>query len=343
MKAAVIEKPGVLTVCDIPMPEMGDYDARCEILFGATCSGTDTHLIHGRFPWPVNYPTVLGHESIGRVIEVGPKVRNFKVGDIITRVGTPPVGEYDVNWGGFAEFGMARDHWAASEDGLPRQEWDMARRCQLVPPDIDPAGATMIITWRETLSYLLRMGFSAGGSLLAIGSGGVGLSFVAHAAALDASRVGIIGNAKREAIARAAGATDYFGYKADDLEAAVNKACPDGYDFIIDAVGKSGLLDAALPFVKDGGTVGIYGIDDYGACTINPSRARGSFTYSQRHYDEEETHDQVIAFIRQGKLEAGVFLDLDSPFPLERINDAFEAVAQRKVVKALIDLSQHRG
>ena len=76
-------------------------------------------------------------------------------------------------------------------------------------------------------------------------------------------------------------------------------------------MGKSGLLDAALPLIKDGGTVGIYGIDDYGACTINPSRARGSFTYSQRHYDEAETHDQVIALIQQGKLEAGLFLDLE--------------------------------
>ncbi len=342
MKAAIIEKPGVLTVHDIPMPEMGDYDALCEILYGATCTGTDLHLIHGRFLSPLNYPTVLGHESIGRVIEVGPKVRNFKVGDIITRVGTPPVGEYDVNWGGFAEYGIARDHWVAREDGLPRQEWDVARRNQLVPPDIGPAGATMIITWRETLSYLLRMGFCAGRSLLVIGSGGVGLAFVAHAAALNASRVGTIGNAKREEVARAAGATDYFDYKAEDLEAAASKACPDGYDFIIDAVGKGGLLDAALPFVKDGGTVGIYGIDDYGACTINPSRARGSFTYSQRHYDEEEAHQQVIALIQQGKLEAGLFLDLDNPFPLERINDAFEAVAQRKVVKALVELSQDR-
>ena len=218
----------------------------------------------------------------------------------------------------------------------------MARRNQVVPPGIDPAGATMIITWRETLSYLLRTGFSAGRSLLVIGSGGVGLSFVAHAAALGASGVGTIGNAKREELARAAGATDYFDYKAQDLEAAVNTACPDGYDSIIDAVGKSGLLDAALPFVRDGGTVGIYGIDDYGACAINPSRARGSFTYSERHYDEAETHDQVINCIQQGKLEAGLFLDLGNPFPLERINDAFEAVAQRKVVKALVELSQDR-
>ena len=89
MKAAIIEKPGVLTVKEIPMPQVGEYDALCDLLYGATCTGTNQHLIAGRFPWPVRYPTILGHESVGRVVEVSAKVRYFKVGDLITRVGAP--------------------------------------------------------------------------------------------------------------------------------------------------------------------------------------------------------------------------------------------------------------
>ena len=53
MKAAIVEKPDVLVVRDVPMPEMGDYFALCEILWGATCSGTDMHIIEGRFPFPL--------------------------------------------------------------------------------------------------------------------------------------------------------------------------------------------------------------------------------------------------------------------------------------------------
>ncbi len=45
------------------------------------------------------------------------------------------------------------------------------------------------------------------------------------------------------------------------------------------------------------------------------------------------------AIVEQGKLEAGVWLDLENPFPLERIDDAFEAVARRKCVKALVQIS----
>ena len=120
MKAAIVEKPGVLTVKDIPVPEVGAYDALCVLLYGATCTGTDQHLIAGRFPWPVRYPTILGHESVGRVVEVGAKVRYFEVGALITRVGAPPAGGYSVNWGGFAEYGIAKDHRVMREDGVDR-------------------------------------------------------------------------------------------------------------------------------------------------------------------------------------------------------------------------------
>ncbi|HEY3341794.1 MAG TPA: alcohol dehydrogenase catalytic domain-containing protein, partial [Anaerolineae bacterium] len=68
MKAAIVQQPGTLVVSDIPQPQVSDYDALCEMLYGATCTGTDQHLIAGHFPWPVHYPTILGHESIGKVI-----------------------------------------------------------------------------------------------------------------------------------------------------------------------------------------------------------------------------------------------------------------------------------
>jgi D-arabinose 1-dehydrogenase-like Zn-dependent alcohol dehydrogenase len=341
MKAAVIEKPGVLQVWDIPLPEMGEYDALCQLLYGATCTGTDWHLIHGRFPWGADYPTVLGHESIGRVVAVGPKVRHYRVGDLVTRVGTTasPRGDYHVHWGGFAEYGLARDHWAMARDGRPAAEWLGSRWNQVLPPDFDPAAATMITTWRETLSYINRLHFTPGATLLVIGSGGNGLSFAAHAANLGASRVAVIGSKAREGVARRIGATDCFDYHAADLLAAVHAAVPLGFDFIIDAVGKHDSLDQALPFVRQGGTVGIYGIDEYQAQRINPEAAPGSFTFAKNGYDEAETHQQVIDFVRLGKLDAGAWLNLQSPFPLDRINDAFAALERREMVKAVVKLS----
>jgi threonine dehydrogenase-like Zn-dependent dehydrogenase len=336
MKAAVVEAPGRLVVRDIPAPQPGAYDALCEILYGATCSGTDSHIVEGNFPYLNPLPTVLGHESIARVLETGPKVRHLRPGDLVTRVGTPPVGACSVTWGGFAEYGVATDFRAAAADGLPREQWQAARVQQVLPPDTDPAAATMVITWRETLSYANRVGIAAGKAALVIGSGGNGLAYVAHAAAAGCRPVVMIGSANREAAARRAGAGDYVDYRSPSARDAAAAACPDGFDVVIDAVGRRGLGDLGLSLLKPGGTIGIYGIDDFGQLTLNPDRARGSFTCYRGGYDEPETHEQVVERFRQGRLDASVWLDLDRPFELGRIAEAIEATRSRKAIKALV-------
>jgi L-iditol 2-dehydrogenase len=344
MKAAVIEGPGRLVVRDVPLPPLGEYDALCRLLYGATCTGTDHHLLAGRAAWTtVRYPTVLGHESIGQVIEIGAKVRYLKPGDLLTRVGTRPAGEFSINWGGFAEYGLASDHRAMAEDGLPRSAWNRYRVNQLLPPGTDPRAATLMITWRETLSYITRMGVGPGARVLVMGSGGNGLAFVSHAANLGARQVVALGNAEREGLARAAGATDYLDYRSagvgGQLSALAGAAEAEGFDFAIDAVGRSGMLDLALPRTARGGCVGIYGMDSFGRYSLNPQLARGSFTFYNGGYDEAETHEQVLGFWGAGKLHPDIWLDLEHPFQLEQIGEALEAASSRRLVKALVKLS----
>ena len=43
-----------------------------------------------------------------------------------------------------------------------------------------------------------------------------------------------------------------------------------------------------------------------------------------------------MALMGAGRLDASIWLDLDNPFPLDRIGDALEAVRERRLVKALI-------
>jgi len=340
MRAAIVEKPGVLVVRDIPPPVMGEYDVLCELLCGATCTGTDQHIIYGRMPWPIHYPVVLGHESVGRAVEVGPRVRYLEEGDLITRVGTPPAedGSFDIAWGGYTELGIARDHRAMREDGRPEELWRGYRVNRVIPDEIDPAAATMIITWRETLSYLSRMGVGAGSSVLVIGSGGNGLAFAAHARNLGAAEVVMVGSPLREGNARAVGVSKLFDYHAEQIDEEICEAYPDGFDYLIDAVGKTGQIDRVLPVLRPEGTVGLYGIDDFDNAAINPRRARGTFTYFNGGYDEADTHDAVIGFMRDGALDAGVWLDLEHPFELDSIHDAFDALRGRKMVKAVIRL-----
>lgn len=340
MKAAVVKEPGHLVVEDVPDPKLGPYEVLCRQLYGATCVGTDLHIIHNQFPWPVKYPTLLGHESVGRVVQAGEKVRHFKIGDVISRVCNLKLGADNLSstWGGFAEYGVARDHRAMKEDGCPDSEWRSSRVNQVIPPDIDPAEATMMITWRETFSFISRMGVTRDRSLLVVGSGGNGLAFVAHAKNIGATNIAMIGSGERAELGRKLGASKYYSYSNTAVDTAIKQDFAAGFDFIIDAIGRVSSLDDALPHAAVAATVTNYGLDDFGKWRLNPSRARGTFTYYNGGYDEAETHDAILNFMRTGKLNARNWLT-GQPYALDQIVSAYDAVKSRREIKALVKLS----
>ena len=347
MKAVFVERPDSLSVREVVDPNgqaaLGAYDCRCEMLFGTICAGTDRHILKDALPWRMPYPLVLGHESVGRVTECGAKVRYLRPGDVVARVGTraDPDGDWNIGWGGFAEWGFARDYRAMQEDSVPESEWQAYRIHQVIPPDIEPAIGPLFITWRETLSYIHRLGIRFGGRVLIIGSGGNGFAFASHARNVGAETILLIGNAAREAEGRAAGATDYADYAAPDLLATLKAAYPAGFDFLIDSVGKADSANAFLPLLASGGVIGIYGLDEASEIALKPALARGDFTVYQSGYDEAETHDAIIAAVRAGRLDPSVWLGRDLPsWKLDAIADAFDAIHRRDAIKPLIQLRE---
>src|SRR5207237_10450433 len=79
MKALTFQGEGDVKVADVPKPAVKDSrDVLVKVTLGAVC-GSDLHIIHGHTP--MNPGTILGHEFVGVVEEVGPEVKRFKPGD----------------------------------------------------------------------------------------------------------------------------------------------------------------------------------------------------------------------------------------------------------------------
>jgi threonine dehydrogenase-like Zn-dependent dehydrogenase len=173
--------------------------------------------------------------------------------------------------------------------------------------------------------------------VLVTGSGGNGLAFAAHARNLGAARVTLVGAPNRAREAGLAGATDVLDYHAADCWARAQALEPQGYDFVIDAVGKAAMVAEGQKALKNGGTIGIYGLDECGAIQLAPSK---TFTFYNGGYDEAETHDAVLKFYRAGKLNPSAWIDRRHIYALTDIHKAFEAVQKRAVVKPVIRLSR---
>ncbi|MGA0565123.1 NAD(P)-dependent alcohol dehydrogenase [Ancylobacter sp. VNQ12] len=71
---------GKFAQTEIARRAVGANDVKIDILFAGICH-SDIHTVRGDWGKP-NYPTVPGHEIIGRVVAVGDKVTKFKVGDV---------------------------------------------------------------------------------------------------------------------------------------------------------------------------------------------------------------------------------------------------------------------
>ncbi|HET6485655.1 MAG TPA: zinc-binding dehydrogenase, partial [Spirochaetia bacterium] len=168
--------------------------------------------------------------------------------------------------------------------------------------------------------------------------GGNGLSFAAHAVRLGAA-VWQVGSRRCQTAALGLGVRAFLDYQKEDSAETLGAACPDGFDLIVDAVGKAGAMDRFLPLLAAGGTLAIYGLDDFQRISVSPRLARGTFTVYGGGYDEAETHQRVSEMALQGLLSSGAWYNAARPYPLSRINDAFADLWNRKAVKALIQLS----
>ena len=80
MKAVVFHAIGDIRLDDAPEPKLKDStDAIVRLTASAIC-GTDLHMIRGTFSGMVP-GTILGHEGVGIVEEIGKDVRNLRPGD----------------------------------------------------------------------------------------------------------------------------------------------------------------------------------------------------------------------------------------------------------------------
>jgi threonine dehydrogenase-like Zn-dependent dehydrogenase len=80
MKAVVWHDIGDIRLDEVPEPHIQEpSDAIVKITTSAIC-GTDLHMVRGTMTG-MKPGTILGHEAVGEVVEVGPEVRNFEPGD----------------------------------------------------------------------------------------------------------------------------------------------------------------------------------------------------------------------------------------------------------------------
>ncbi len=80
MKSAVVKEPLKYEIVESEIPELNnEYEVLVKMKAAGVC-GSDFHLYKGENPCST-YPRIPGHENVGVIEKVGPKVTKVKVGD----------------------------------------------------------------------------------------------------------------------------------------------------------------------------------------------------------------------------------------------------------------------
>jgi threonine dehydrogenase-like Zn-dependent dehydrogenase len=329
MKALIVERDGSVSIREVPVPQYNDYEVLVKMQASAIC-GSDIKILNNTLKDFSDYPTILGHEGVGEVCEVGKKVRNLKIGDKLVGVRIfGKCGDCFATMGAMAEYAIAGDLEAMTEDGLATDEnvvqKYVARR--KIPGEIESVSATMIITFREVYSAMKRWNFTTGQNIVVYGAGPVGLTFVKLAKLIGMNPVICIDIEDQKTInAKSIGADIVFNSQKNDVDHEIKKFFPNGADVLADAVGVPSLINNNLKLVKYSGQVCVYGVTPTNELLMNWQEA--PYTFDLRfgqwtlNTQTAAVHEEIVQWMLNGQLDgmdfiSDVFNFADSPKAIE--------------------------
>ncbi len=331
VKGIFITELGRIEMLEVPKPTPGPYDALVEIKACGICNSTDWKLIQGEF-FSGTYPVLLGHESVGKVVAVGDKVRNYHIGDMVLRPGLQddqiPFEGGRSCWGGFAEFAIVTDFWA--ENGI---EYGTSQHPQqIVPSGIPAHEAVALITLKENLSCLNNTGVGKNHSLAIVGTGPVAQAQTICAKLSGISPVVVFGRqAKWETLFMDLGADAYVTEKHIPL--SIQKILDaGGFDRVIEAVGSRDALSKCLKLCAPSGKINLYGISPESEPYLEKEET--DFRVFRSDVIEADAHTRMLEWVAGGEIQLSDWVS--HVLPWAEYQKGFDMVQKKEAVKMVL-------
>ena len=301
MKAITVEprKRGTARYEGFPEPDVHEGSVLEEAVAVGVC-GTDVEIVDGAYGWapPGKERLVLGHESLGRVVDPGPS-GGLKKGDLVVGIVRRPdpvpcpncaVGEWDMCRNGrYTERGIKEIHGFMSERWRIEPEYAIK-----VDPSLGILGvllepATVITKALEQVAFIGRRLFWEPRTVLVTGAGPIGLlaALAAKLHGLDVHVLDRVESGIKPDLVRALGATYHAGsVRGTGLEPDAIIECTGVGQVISDsiqAIGSCGIV--CLTGVGHGGVITQAACADIAASAVLKNNVVvGSVNANKRHW-----------------------------------------------------------
>jgi len=322
---------------EVALPPVEDYDLLIKILACGVC-GSDMRMFFSGPSPRYALPIVLGHEFTGRVTQLGPKVRGYAVGDLVTVAPIIPCLRCNFCTHGqdnLCENGQVigcNVQGAFAEFMHIPGPMVMAGGVVKLPPEADPRGAALTELVGCCLHGLHQVGVEPGDRVLIIGDGPIGLTFLQLARLMGAGYVATSGHRPaRRQLARELGAHEALDGRAVDLKGRFSRSL----DLVIVAAANIDVTAEALELVRPGGRLLLFSGYVYG--TTMP------LDVNAVHYRELHISGSIDCTINDFRRAAQLLPQLQmqrlisASFPLDRTVEAFRAGKDPDAVKVIVE------
>jgi threonine 3-dehydrogenase len=244
-------------------PEVGHNDILIKIHKTAIC-GTDMH-IYNWDEWSqktIPVPMVVGHEYVGKVVEIGQEVRGFELGDRVS-------GEGHITCGHCRNCRAGRRHLCRNTSGVGvNRQGAFAEYLAIpafnafkIPDNISDDMAAIFDPFGNAVHTALSFDL-VGEDVLITGAGPIGIMAAAVARHVGARNVVITDiNPFRLALAREMGATKAVNVVNEDLaDVMVELGMTEGFDVGMEMSGVPAALRDMLAKMNNGGKIAMLGI-----------------------------------------------------------------------------------
>jgi 2-desacetyl-2-hydroxyethyl bacteriochlorophyllide A dehydrogenase len=257
-----------------------------------------TGQMHARGERAQWYPILPGYLPCGEVIEVGPKIKHLKVGDIA--IGSNLYRDYDERyccaWAGHCEYWV----WTRKSD-----PWNDPDRVIKVPDGIEPKHAALAVLGGIAKKGIdLKVLPKSGETVLVVGMGAIG-NFAAQICKLAGARV-IAADLEesRLDIARKCGIEETINASTTPLGERVAELTDGlGPDAAIDVTGETEVLKQLIPIVKHTGRLHAQGMYLTELCLYFPETLfRRNLTLSATCGEGIEYVNDVLKLMAEARL-----------------------------------------
>jgi threonine 3-dehydrogenase len=305
--------------------------------------GTDLHIADWD-EWAqsrIRPPVVLGHEFAGEIVAVGDEVpAELKVGQLVTAEGHIVCGHCRQCRMGNGHICRNTRIIGVDRDGAFAQYLAMPAG-NVMPLNGIPTTTGAIMDPLGNAFHTTLTGDAVSGStVLVLGCGPIGCFSVGIARAAGAAKVIASDvNPKRLELARRMGAHALLNPAKDDVPARVSELTEgEGADLVCEMSGHQDAVRQAFTCVRLGGRVNLLGLPkgEVALRLSNDLIFKGVTVYGVIGRRMFETWHQMQRFLSSGLLDPTPVVT--HTFPLEKINDALEAIrsgAAGKVILAI--------